>query len=1156
MKKIYIVLICCLAVIVGQQASIAQEFAYLPQALARSQKVDRKDLRSVLVTLEKKFGVYFTFESGIVQGKYVLDEDVVITDDLDETLTRVLKPLDLRFRKLSDKYYTIFPDQDDRQKGRNKTNVGTSLQSMDGNGVGLLPLDNSSINTPYTDLQLTIAGTVTDEAGQPLPGVNVVEKGTTNGTTTDAYGKYTINVLDEKGILVFSFIGYASQEIMINGQTVIDVSMAPGLQALDEVVVVGYGEQKKIHMTGAVSTVTGDQLVSISTPNLSNTLAGRMPGMTIQQVNGRPGSGSSITIRGAAPIYVVDGIIQPQEFFDALDPNAVESISILKDAASAAVYGARASGGVILVTTKMGREGPPKISFKVATSVETPTFDLNPPSAYEHAMMWNDYNLSIGTPTNQSVYFSPDELDEFKNNPDRYPSWFELAWNNPVSQQYNLSVSGGSESTKYFVSAGYYDGIGFVDNIGTKKQNLNVNLETKIVNNLVAELRFNMNMVANTAPMWPNDNGRFDLNNLINGLQIRSRTRKPFVNGYLAQYTNEWNPFGALQAGYINDDRDEYNAIIGLTYNVPFIKGLKLNTRYSQNRFYLNGKDFHEFYTVYNFPLSGGNNHLIADDAQPIGTSIGAILPYEYVRHDNARGDNYQFNTRISYDRDFGKHGVSAVLVYEQYSSYSENIMGLGEELFSTSIPYLFSASAAPERRHVDGSAAESGRLSYIGRLAYNYADKYMIETSFRYDGSEKFPEHKRWGFFPSVSAGWRVSEEPWFRDRVTFADNLKLRGSIGLLGNDNVGRFQYLEEYQLAGTVYYGQAFQGIQTTGIPNYDITWEKSTTYNIGVDFDFLKSFSFTGEVFRKKITDILETRGAVVPGTFGGSMPDENWGVALEKGFEVMLGYRGSLANGFSYSVSGNLGYSIDEVVETFVPENQPDYLNPIGKPRNRILGYRNTGILRTPEDLAAYLENVSTINGRVPQQGWLSFSDVRGLTNENEPDGIVDANDREILSYNAKPRLNYGFLMGAQWKGFRLDVLFQGLGKWDRMLDGLDFMHINPNVAPPRKIDYWTPDNLDGEYPRFSSGANRVHYMQASDFWLRNAAFLRLKQASLSYSLPESITSKLNAENISLSVTGNNLLTWSQFKEYDPEQATISSYPIVKMYTFRLNVTF
>jgi TonB-linked SusC/RagA family outer membrane protein len=1012
---------------------------------------------------------------------------------------------------------------------------------------------NETVGLGSQNQQKSVYGKVTDEAGLPLPGVTVVVKGTTSGTVTNADGNYTLANIPEGATLLFSFVGMLSQEVVMSNQTSIDMIMVADAIGIEEVVAIGYGSQKKVNLTGAVATVQGEDLIAGSTPNLSNVLAGRMGGVTVQQGNGRPGSSSSIQIRGQDPLYVIDGIIKTKREFDALDANTVENISILKDAASAAVYGARASGGVVLVNTKIGNIGSPTINFKAATSIEQRTFKFDYASAYDQAIMWNDYNTLIGTTEGQATYYAQDELDEFTNNAGQYPSWLEHVWNDPVSQQYNLSVSGGTEKTKYYISAGYYDGTGFMKNITSEKQDFRINIESIIAKNLTSEIRFSYVSGLNSAPMWPNDNGAFDLNNLINGLITSKRTRRPYVNG-LASDQRGWHPIEASKAGYIDNTEDDFNAIIGLKYEVPFIKGLNLNVRYSQHRSYLDGKTFNEFYTFYTFPKSGSHSNLIADDAEPIAERLYAQKPYEYVEQSTARGRDYQLNAMIEYDNSFGKHNFNGILVYEQTESSNSSMTGLGEDLFSSSIPYLFAASTEPERRTVTGTASESGRLSYIGRLSYNYAGKYLFETSFREDGSVNFPKDKRWGFFPSVSAGWRISDEDWFKNGVDFVDNLKLRGSVGVLGNDNVGNFQYLDEYSLSGSAYYGKVYQGIETNGIPNYNITWEKSTTYNAGLDFDFLQAFSFTSEVFYKKTTDILETRGSVVPGTFGGSMPDENWGVSTDKGFELILGYQGKTSSGLTYFVRGNMGYSIDEVLKTFVPENQPDYLNPIGKPRNRILGYKTEGIMRTQEAYDEYLSRVSTFLGAVPEVGWLAMQDLRGPVEENVPDGKVDVNDKDILSYNAVPRLNYGISLRADWKQFKLNALFQGIGKWDRMLTGSSFMSTNPNVAPAMKIDYWTEDNIDAELPRMSKNSN--HYTQASDFWLRNAAFLRLKELSLYYSMPEVIVSKVKAKDISLSFTGNNLFTWSKMNEFDPEQDKLNSYPMMKSFTFRLSVTY
>ena len=1003
-----------------------------------------------------------------------------------------------------------------------------------------------------------ISGKVHDSNGLLLPGVSVVVKGTTTGIVTDADGKFTLAVPANAKTLVFSFVGMKSLEIAISGKTIINVVMEEAKFDIEEVVAVGYGIQKKVNLTGAIATVQGEKLLSaVSTPNLSNSLAGLMPGLTIQQNTGRPGATSAISMRGASPIYVIDGIIRSKENFDAIDPNEIETISILKDAASAAVYGARSAGGVMLVTTKQGTIGTPKITFKAVTSIDERTFKMDHLSAYEAAILSNDYNTLNNVVPTSAVYYTPDELEEYKNNASTYPNWFEMMWKNPVSQIYNLNVNGGSDKIKYFMSAGYYNGTGCATNIGSTKQNLRINVEANIAKNLVAEVKFDMNFIANKAPMWPNDAGNFDLNANLNAMQIRLPTKRPYFDGLPVSYVNENNPFEAAKHGYFKNYQDTYNGIIGLTYSVPWVKGLKLNARYNQSRSTVYDKNFFQNYTTYNFTLSGGNSHLIQDGATVIKSIVQSIVPYEYIYQSYDRGFDYQLNAMISYNNTFGKHDISGVLAYEQAESNSENFNGKAQDLLSSSIDYMFAASADPTLRTVTGSASETGRESYIGRLNYAYAGKFLIESSFRYDGSVNFPSNKRWGLFPSVSAGWRISEEPWFKNRIKFIDNMKLRASIGQLGNDNVKNFQYLDQFAIStNPVYYSQAFRTIYSTGVPTYDITWEKSRTYNTGLDIGLFKNrLTFTGEVYYKKTFDILKSSSSVTPGTFGASMPDENFGINDYKGFELSLGYNGKISKDLSYYVNGNVGYTTDRVLKDYIAANQPAYSNPIGRTSGVIWGFETEGILRTQEQLDEYLTRVKTIYGVVPRLGMLALKDVRSFTDDNK-DGIIDANDKQILSYNSTPRYNYGFSFGANWHGLALDILFQGIGQWDRMISQV--IKINANTTVPLGIwrDHWTPDNINARMPIIDDQTTNGTFKQPSDLWLVNAAFLRLKNLTASYKLPKSITSKIGADDIIFSFTGTNLFLWSKFPYYDPEQSEIGSYPIVKTFTFGFNVTF
>ena len=1021
-----------------------------------------------------------------------------------------------------------------------------------------------NFNTTEVQVQQgkSVSGKVTDSSGGSLPGVSVVVKGTTTGTITDSNGKYSLSNVPENTILQFSFVGMKAQEIAVGNKAVINVALVEDAIGIEEVVAIGYGTQKKVNLTGAVSSVQGTELQKIPTANLSNVLAGLVPGMTVSQSNGRPGSASSINIRGVgtwnnqSPLYVIDGFVRDKEAFDAIDPNEVETISVLKDAASASIYGSRAANGVILVTTKKGKLQAPEITYKGTYSMESRVNQVELLNGYDAATLYNDYQKIVGTPETSILYFAPDELQYYLDHPELYTNWLEQAWNQPVSQQHNLSVNGGSEKIRYFMSAGYYDGTGFLDVITYKKQNFRANVTTDIAKNLTAEIMLDINNRESNSFNWPNDAGQFDLWNIINGLMIRAPYNRSYVNGLPSVTGSNWHALSALHAGSNNTKNNDYNGIIRLNYNVPFIKGLEVDASYNQTRQNDFAKQFYQHHPDYNFQTSGSHNHLIEDGAALLESRIYKIKPYELIQEDYNRLTTTQFNTSLRYKNSFGKNNVSGVFLYEQTESFADNLMGKGEDFDTHYIEQIDAASSDPARRTATGSGSEFGRMSYIGRINYDYAGKYLLEGSFRYDGSIIFAPENRWGFFPSLSAGWRISEEKFFKDNIDFISNLKLRASSGLVGNDAVTSYQYLQNYNYSGTMYYGTGIKGLALGTFPNPNITWEKSRTNNIGIDAGFLNnSITFSGEYFNRHTYDILRSRILSIPTTFGATLPDENYAEVDVNGLEFTLGYKNKIGE-FKYQITGNIGYTKDKVVKLDVAANSRPYQNPIGLPLNSIRGYKSIGILRTQEELDAYKAKVSTVLGKVPELGQLAFQDIRGVTTD-EPDGVIDTNDMELLSTNSDPKLNYGLGIETSWRNFNLSMLWQGLGIWDIMLDSKSRSNaVNDNITLYGFWkDHWTPENPNASMPRVGSSLDPTS-SQISDFWLESGAFIRLKNLSLSYSLPRAISEKVSAKNINIFFTGTNLLTLTNYKFCDPEQRTLSSYPTMKSITFGLSVTF
>ncbi len=1005
-----------------------------------------------------------------------------------------------------------------------------------------------------------ISGTVKDEKGTPIAGASVIVSGSSMGTSTNADGYFELNVPDNADSLVISTVGFEEMRVSISGKKKIAVSLIlQGKNNLNEVVVVGYGSQKRATLTGAISTVAGKQLSDLPVSNLSTALAGRVPGMTVLSSATVPGAASSITIRGLGTfnnteaLYVVDGIVRDQAGMDGLDPNEVESISVLKDAASAAVYGSRAANGVILVTTKRGNSQKPVVSYKASLGSESPTRTVKLMNAYQNTQFNNDA-IYVMDGYNQTAaeadprYFSPDEVDYFKTH--SY-NWLKELSRDGVLSQHNLSVNGGSENIKYFMSAGYFNENGNFSNLGYKRYNIRSNVDAKISKDLTVSLTMDGNIKKSNRPWWTYDlqypNSLVNaLPDLYHGFQQMSPYfpmyigGKPVGNSAYGNF-NTWHPGEVLNnEGYIRGDLKTYNGIIALEYKVPFISGLKIKGSYSYNYNSTVDKTLYKPYTVYNFATTGDHSHILTD--QVVGSHVVSQEPYSSLSEDMGQTNTYQLDLYLNYDKEFGRHHISATVVYEQSEGNYNYFSGQKQNLLTPAIDQLYIASSDPSLTSFSGNANETGRLSYVGRLNYDYAGKYIIETAFRYDGSQIFPPGKRWGFFPSAAAAWRMSEESFFKDNVNWVSNLKLRGSLGLLGNDAVSPFQYQESYNVNNGPYFGAATNAIASSLYPNPNITWEKTRSVNLGLDAGFLSNaLTVQVDYFTRHTYDMLLARQKTVPVTFGFTLPYENYGIVDVKGWEAAVGYSGRAGKDFSYSIRANVGYSKSKVTKIDESPGTPSYLSKIGRPLNVITGYVNTGMIRTTADQGKKL----TLQGYPTDLGTLSYADLYG-PNGGAPDGVVNGNDQVILSDKADPRYNYGLTLSGSWKNFSVDIFFQGIGGWDKLItnDGTYAFWAN----------HWSPSNPNAAFPRayYADGTN-----VPSSFWLRDASFLRLKNANVSYNLPKRLLGNGPISNVRIFFTGTNLfLLFDKMKYMDPEASSLGYYPIMKNFTGGINVSF
>lgn len=1000
-----------------------------------------------------------------------------------------------------------------------------------------------------------INGTVMDEKGKGLEGASVKVKGTTTGTTTDAAGKYTINA-PANGTLVFSYAGYNEQSVPVKNQTVVNVALTPGANNLDEVIVTGYRAQTRGSVTGSVSSVNGTELSDMPVENLSNALAGRMAGVSVIQSAGTPGMESSIRIRAqgtfnnADPLYVIDGVVSDKFAFDGLSPSEVESITILKDGASAAIYGSRAANGVVLITTKRGKIGAPRLSYNGIYGIQQPTKIPETLNAYEHATAINNALRYNKVPETDARYYTQDELDYFKTHS---WDWVDEMWKNPSTTQHSLDISGGSQNVKYFLGTSYNYATGSFNNLDYQKLTLRGNVDVSVTKNLKVSLDLNTDRRNTDGPSWQVSNWRQE--DLYKALLFRSHMVPPYVDGLPVGNWVEWHPGVVVDpslSGYNKREWSNYNATMTINYTIPFVKGLSAKAAINGYKRDVYNKQFNLPYNMTLFNTLGGHNHIVGDSV--VGIRPRAADEFLLSRYD--KGERYQLNAQLNYKRSFGSHNIDALLVYEQAEEDNVWFNGRRDNFISSAIDQIIAGS--PVNALVDGRQSQSARISYVGLASYNYAQKYLLEASFRYDGSVIFAPGHRWGFFPSASAGWRISDEPFFKDNIRFINDLKLRASVASIGNDAVGSFQWLQSYNIVDGAIFDNQTLGLQQGVLANRNITWEKSLSYNAGFDSRFLNNkMSLKLDLFYRHTYDILGSRQQSIPSTFGASLPDENYQEINSKGIDIEAGYNnqfGSSKNPFTYYIRGNFSYATNKVIRLDEAQNIRPYQSKIGRPVNGIFGYVATDILRTQADLDA-LPAGYTILGVKPQLGMLNYEDFRG-PNSDKPDGRITSDDQVFIADYTVPPMSFGLSLGASWKSISIDALFQGLAGAKAMLPtaGRDIQARAEEASFRYWADSWSPDNPNGKYPGYRGTSYRTRY-DASTFFLVDNSFLRLKNLSVSYALPKSIMGKTKLNNIRVFFTGTNLLmVYSGNKIYDPEMNSITAYPMMKAYSFGLNI--
>ncbi|MFD1754355.1 SusC/RagA family TonB-linked outer membrane protein [Rufibacter sediminis] len=997
----------------------------------------------------------------------------------------------------------------------------------------------------------TVKGKVTDETGTGLPGVTVLLKGTSTAAPTDADGSYTIQTPSGEGTLVFSFISYETQEVAIGNRTTINVSLKTDAKTLDEVVVVGYGVQKKATVTGSISEVQGAAINRSPQPNVSNSLAGRVSGVIINNRGGEPGyDGAEIRVRGLATtgnndvLIVVDGVPGQIGGLDRLDPNDIESITVLKDA-SAAVYGNRAANGVILVTTKRGTTGKPTVSYNFNQGFSSPTRLPKFADAATYASILNEIDYYNNTAGGLNQRYTPEEIELFRNGSDplNYPNtnWLDEVLNSVALQnRQNLSVNGGTENVKYFASLGtvYQDAL-YKDGATKYKQyNFRTNLDANITDRFSVGLSLSGRQEDRQFPQFG-----------AGGIFWQTYRAYPFIparypNGMPSQGVEGGiNPVMIVTdaAGLNKNQRLTFNGILRARYDFAFLEGLSVDGFYSVDRGQSFTKSFVKPYLVYSYE---GN-----DTYKPV--TVGE--PKASLSQIQENTGLLTANIKLNFERHFGDHGINAFVGYEQSENNLEHLEA-GRRNFPTILtPELSQGGTGPNDRSNAGWSWIFTRRSYLGRVAYNYKEKYLAELQMRADGSANFPKNSRWGYFPGLSLGWRISEEGWFKNSLPFMNELKLRASYGELGNDNVGSNQFMNNYTFGNQyVIGGEVYPGLNLVKLANPNITWEVAQKTDVGVSGIFLNNFNFEFIYFQQKRKDILANRNASVPNTTGivnphGSdalVPSENIGRVDNNGIEATLGFDKN-AGDFRYNISGNITYAKNKIVFIDEAPSILDYQRQTGGPMNTSLLYRSIGIFRTQEDLDRY-----------PHPSGAKLGDL--IYEDFNKDGKITADDQVRTDLGNIPQIMYGLNLGAEYKGFDLSILFQGQAKVRQYV--LPDVGLSGNYFSTWADNRWSPSNPNGSYPRVDTrtGSAVSGGLFPSDFWFYNTAFLRLKNVELGYNLPSQLLSRIKIENVRVFANAFNLATFTKVKDFDPETSSGNAqfYPQQRIINLGVNVKF
>ncbi|PKA98502.1 TonB-linked SusC/RagA family outer membrane protein [Flavobacteriaceae bacterium MAR_2009_75] len=1024
--------------------------------------------------------------------------------------------------------------------------------------------------------QSVISGTVTDQTGTPLPGVSVVVDGTTQGVSTDFDGNYSIDVENPDATLIFSYIGFVKQTIAMEGRNSIDISMQEDIASLDEVVVVGYGTQKRATVSGSVASVKGEELTKSPAVNLTNSLSGRVAGLFVSQASAEPGyDNANIRIRGTntynntGALVVVDGIPDRDGGLARINPADIESISVLKDAA-AAIYGARAANGVILVTTKRGKTGKPKITYSSQQGWAAPTVIPEMANAAQYAELRNElevYNLpvdewqaatdgfnSTGTYTRpdgsqRNAIYTPEDIELFSNGQDPWghpdTDWFKETLKRGSSQEkHTMQLSGGSENFNYFSSLGYLKQDAYYKSSATgyEQYDIRINLDAQISEGI----KFKIGVLGREEKRYfPTEPA-----GAIFRMLTRGRPTEPayWPNGFPGpDIENGQQPvvITTNATGYDRDTRDYFQSNATLDIKIPWIEGLTLQTTAAIDKSFLNRKVWRTPWELYTW--DGANRDESGLTPVQRGPAEPRLTQYAQNRLNILLGANLQ------YQKSFGNHNLILLAGTNKETKTYEGFDAFRRYFISPAIEDLFAGGT--DEQNINGSSDRASRLNYFGRVGYDFSEKYLMEFLWRYDGSYLFPEETRYGFFPGFTAGWVITKEKWFEnmDSDSYLNHLKLRASWGQLGNDKFddSEFpsnQFLATYGFGNYVINNSQVTTLSESRVPNTGITWEVATNINLGIDARFIKNkLNLEFDWFLNKRTDILTTPSASLPSLSGITPPRQNFGEVENKGFDFILGWNDYIGEEFSYGITVNAGYAKNKILFNDEAEGSPEWQRVTGRTIGAQLVYGYDGIFATQADIdAETLDYSALVNNLRP--GDMKLVDYDG-------DGRITPDDRYRTDKNVYPTLQGGANLTASYKNFDISMLFQGAWGGELFFNFSEAGTIG-NYLERDYNNRWSVNNPSSVDPRITNRADQ-YYSNGNTYWRQDTDYMRLKNFELGYNFPEEIIGQIGLSNLRFYLNGNNLFTWTD-AIFDPEGLNTSGrdYPVSKIFSVGFSVSF